>query len=186
MRVKAFALAMSLMAIPPAFCLPTDQVEKPGLTHEEWLEYLSLNTTDGWEPMTRVPLYEITEPGQVLDLADTTLYKRSLAKRAGANAFEAFEDGICSSRLFRIANFGCGVCVSVKYSFCNTCTWGSSWLWRQTNDNPYPTADWYASNDCSGSRVHHQGIESGKSFSCDTVARYGVSRYQSAMLYQGC
>lgn len=52
MRVKAFALAMSLMAIPPAFCLPTDQVEKPGLTHEEWLEYLSLNTTDGWEPMT--------------------------------------------------------------------------------------------------------------------------------------
>lgn len=78
MKVSISTLA-TILAVQQAIALPAEQAEKPGLTREEWLEYLTLNTTEGWEPMARVPQYNISA-GETLDLSTTTLFKRSLEK----------------------------------------------------------------------------------------------------------
>lgn len=183
MKVSISTLAI-ILAVQQAIALPAEQAEKPGLTREEWLEYLTLNTTEGWEPMARVPQYKISA-GETLDLSTTTLFKRSLEKRGSGNAFAPSYYGGCATREFTVRNFGCGACVTAAGA--GQLSWESSWLWRETTGNPYPTVEWYNERYCTGTKVHHQGIYSGRDSSCDTAGQGNqASVYLSAMLYQGC
>lgn len=152
----------------------------PGWTHEEYLEFLTLNSTTGWEPMARVPVYTVTE-GQTLDLG------HGLDKRGGGNKFIAYRGGSCAGTTsFTAENFGCGVCVTTGQSTSNR-IFGAGYLWRQTIGGKYPTASWFSGPNCDGWQVHSQGIRSKEYDSCDTASAYGVNPLpQSVILYQGC
>jgi hypothetical protein len=164
---------LATIAIRDVLAGAVKQSELPGLTHEEFVEYLTLESTDGWEPMARVPQYNVTE-GEVLDLGGT-----ALAKRGGQRVFVGYGLSDCRDHdLFTVQNFGCGVCITTPGD-----PLLSGWLFRETLSGDYPTADWYSDTYCGGPKLHHQGIRSGQYSSCDNLES---SRWQSVMLYQGC
>ena len=170
------AAAATMKTASAGFTLVRDG---PGLTPEEFQEYLTLNTTEGWEPMSRVPHYVVTEDGGVLDLGLGN--STGLVKRGGDRQFNAYTQRGCNNGfLISVRKFGCGVCISGPVAF------KSGWLWREKVSGEYPTADWNNAFGCAASRVHHQGILSGQYSSCNNADDYGVSTAASAMLYQGC
>lgn len=162
--------ATLLTGLCKSAAVTTGQTNLPGLTHEEYLELLTLNSTEGWEPMSRVPIYNLTASEQTLS--------RALSKRGGGNQFIAYSGTECSaSVVFQSDNFGCGVCVQGGgHSF------KTAYLWREKVGGDYPTASWFSDNSCQGHQVHSQGIKSGESFSCDVTEETAFS----ALLYQGC
>ncbi|KAB5528092.1 hypothetical protein GE09DRAFT_1064782 [Coniochaeta sp. 2T2.1] len=178
------ALAVALLGFRGVAAAPTEQSEVanslPGLTYEEFLEALTLNSTDNWEPMSRVPIVHFTE-GETLDLG------HGLNKRGGGNRFTAWRSGSCTgTKAFVAENFGCGVCVTTGESTANR-IFGAGTLWREKTGGKYPTANWYSGVDCGGAMLHKQGILSGHLDSCDTASGYGLGVLpQSVMLYQGC
>ncbi|KAK5753179.1 hypothetical protein LTS12_016750 [Elasticomyces elasticus] len=158
--------------------LAEQRSEHGGWTHEEFLEYQSLNSTAGWAGMNKVTYYNAT-PGEIIDFGHTG----GLNKRAGNRWFYAWYNDDCSgSLLFSASNFGCGVCVSTP----NGDSAASGQLIRERAGNPYPTADWYSDVNCGGEKLHHQGITSSQTSSCNNADGYGVVEFASAMLYQGC
>lgn len=178
-------LLVSGVFVALALSAPTDVSElttdKPGLTHEEYLEYLALDTTDGWEPMSRVPIYNFTSTGEIIGSEASNVH---LIKRKGRNQWDGYSGFGCDSKdhMMSMANFGCGACLNVpdpdKAAGRRIM---SGHLWREKNGNPYPTADWYSSPNCGGGRKAHQGILSGQHDSCN-----GFGPALSVMLYQGC
>ncbi|KAK3112125.1 hypothetical protein LTR53_011910 [Teratosphaeriaceae sp. CCFEE 6253] len=162
---------MTAMIIGATFAAPATPAERSG-------QYLSLNSTDGWPGMSKVTYYNAT-PGEMIDFGHTG----GLNKRAGNRWFYGwYNDGCTGSLFFAANNFGCGVCVSSSDSD----TAASGQLIRERAGNLYPTADWYASPNCGGDKLHHQGIVGSQTSSCDNADGYGVEHFASAMLYQGC
>ncbi|KAB5528093.1 hypothetical protein GE09DRAFT_1228990 [Coniochaeta sp. 2T2.1] len=180
-------LMVTLLTSLHAVATPLEDADsdtKPGLTHEEFLEVINLNSTDGWEPLSRVPVYEVTEEGQILDFGQGL----NLHKRGGDRTFDAHAStGDCNGKLrFSARNFGCGVCITAStHSSANT--FGSGFLWRQEIKGKYPTAAWFAEDSCRGSVIHSQGILKNEYYSCDAADQYGIWNLpKSVMLYQGC
>ncbi|KAG4026234.1 hypothetical protein MFRU_043g00380 [Monilinia fructicola] len=168
---------LAAMFLPAAFAVIKKIHDGPGLTHEEYLESLTLNTTEGWEPMARVPQYLLDE-GDFLDLGNIS----GIEKRGGGRQFIGYVNNECSgSYTIDVVNFGCGVCASSATSL------KGGFLWRQTISGDYPTGAWFGGLWCSGPQMHSQGINPNQYSSCDTAQQWtGGSPYLSVILYQGC
>ena len=177
----AFAMVMMFLGTVAA---PTNvEHTTVGWTHEELLEYLSLNDTTGWSGMSKV-LYTTGT-----DLSGDKGVFPGLTRRSGDNYFWADDRTDCHNPhpLFGAPNFGCGQCVSAPTDNNNQPIYASSGhLWRQFVKGVYPTADWYQGQYCQGARIHHQGILRGQQQSCNSAIEFGVPNFSSAMLYQGC
>lgn len=144
--------------------------EGPGWTPEEFAEYQSLNDTTSWPGLAK--LTHCTAD----DLATAQTPGR-LAARSGQRQWQGFGSNGCTGQKTAVTSgFGCGVCVTAS-SF----PFESGWLWREGTGNPYPTADYYTKDNCKGSKIFHQGINSGAHTSCNNVVRAN-----SVILYQGC
>nr|OQO27359.1 hypothetical protein B0A51_05064 [Rachicladosporium sp. CCFEE 5018] len=167
----SFATLMVALGFRVAFATPT-AASGPGWTHDEYLEYLTLNDTTDWSGLSKLTY---------VNMADLPTEPSVLSKRSGGNQFIGWELDKCQDQSrFSDDNFGSGVCVT-----------GSSpayagQLTRQKSGGVYPTADWYAGQYCSGKKLHHHGITGSNGCSCDTASAYGVTNFYSAVLYQGC
>ncbi|RAL66641.1 hypothetical protein DID88_006328 [Monilinia fructigena] len=84
------AVLLAAMALPAAFAVIKKVHDGPGLTYEEYLESLTLNTTEGWEPMARVPQYLFDED-DFLDLGHVLVTE----KRGGGNQFVGYVNNEC-------------------------------------------------------------------------------------------
>ncbi|KAK3690531.1 hypothetical protein B0T22DRAFT_481704 [Podospora appendiculata] len=85
-------------------------------------------------------------------------------------------DGCSGDTLDTQINFGCGgTCHQVSNI-------QSVLLVQATTGNPKPTADFFASSDCTGSRVLHAGIFSGEHSGCSDMPSTANSYY----LYYNC
>ena len=139
-------------------------------TPEEFAEYSTLNDTTHWAPMERIKHC-------YLDKSDLeTTHRHKLEARGGRNSFLAFSRPACSgSIIVTVSDFGCGACYTSGVGV------SSGRLWRETTANPYPTVDFYSGPNCSGTKIHHQGIFSGQHESCDDI-----NQAVSFVVYQGC
>ncbi|KAK6225515.1 hypothetical protein QIS74_01562 [Colletotrichum tabaci] len=146
-------------------------------TPEEFAEYLTLDDTTGWAPMERIKHCQLDESDVLTDIPAVEVPHGTLKARSGGNRFVAYSADNCptNNAIISVNNFGCGGCYSVPSGI------KSGYLWRQYNGNPYPTVDFYSGEGCSGSKIHHQGIESGRSDSCNNV-----NTARSFVVYQGC
>ncbi|KAK3069113.1 hypothetical protein LTR53_012811 [Teratosphaeriaceae sp. CCFEE 6253] len=158
---------MTAMIIGATSAAPATHAERSdhvGWTHEEYLEYISLNSTDGWPGMSKVTYYNATA-GEMIDFGHTG----GLNKRAGNRWFYGwYNDGCTGSLLFAANNFGCG-CLRQLAGQRHGC--------ERAVD---PGASRQSLSDGG------LGIVGSQTSSCDNADGYGVEHFASAMLYQGC
>lgn len=101
------------------------------------------------------------------------------AAQSGTRTATIFDGGSCTgSSIDSFVNFGCG---GTCHSYPNR-NIVSVLLNQQFTGNPKPTADFYASSDCSGSRVLHAGILNSQNAGCSNMPSTAHSFY----LYHNC
>lgn len=147
-------------------------------TPEEFAEYLTLDDTTDWAPMARIQQCAIEDsdwkPATPSHPHDT----RSLEARGGNNRWSGYKYEGCNSgeQIVTAENFGCGGCYFSADAI------KSGYLWRERLSGSYPTVDYFNGPNCSGKKLHHQGISSFQYSSCNTIPNTAWS----AVVYQGC